>query len=104
MLVHLVGVETLIFGRSRQNLILRRIDKLTKIFTETDSFQEINVSKLETSRNCPAGLGTSINCPPELVRKIDWRLVNILSIMVLFCLVVYCLIKSAEFESFSVIG
>ena len=40
--------------------------RLTQIFTETDSFRDISVLKLETSRNCPAGLGTSRNCPAGL--------------------------------------
>ena len=59
--IFIIGVRALIFGPSRWNWILGRFD-WSKIFTETDSFRDISVLKLETSRNCPAGLGTSRNC------------------------------------------
>ena len=50
----------------------------TKIFTESDSFRDIIVLKLETSKNCLAGLGTSRNFPlvrnaQELNRRVGKR-------------------------------
>ena len=50
----------------------------TKIFTESDSFRDIIVLKLETSKNRLAGLGTSRNFPlvrnaQELNRRVGKR-------------------------------
>ena len=63
---------SLLFGQSanfRFQWVKLNFKKIRLTYTyilETYIFQDISVLKLETSRNCPAGLKTSRNCPAGL--------------------------------------